>query len=106
MGVFLRFSCSCSCSNFARWLLSVARAFQPEICASAFGMPGDRRCGAGKQFRLTRSREGAKGNAGVRGVFGDWRHPCRAPGHLRTRLACGAFSVAWAFQPEHLAVRF
>ena len=36
-------------------------------------------------------------------MFGDWRHPCHAPGHLRTRLACGAFSVARAFQPEFCA---
>jgi len=48
-----------------RWLVFfVARAFQPEHSASAFGMPGDRRCGVGRRFCLTRSREAAKGNAG------------------------------------------
>jgi len=44
-----------------RWLVFfVARAFQPEHCPSAIGMPCDRCCWAGGQFCLTRSREGKR----------------------------------------------
>jgi hypothetical protein len=54
------------------------------------------------------SREAAKPRRETQGggEWWEWRHPCRTPGHLRTRLACGAFCVARAFQPEPLAVRF
>jgi len=59
-----------------RVAVSVARAFQPEICSSAFGMPADRRCGA---WRQVASREAAKGNAKGGGLWAFFRVRVRVP---------------------------